>query len=440
MSDSMMSKFFDDGAFTALFAGKEGTVKAAFGSVNGCPVYLVEQNGGAMNTKETEKILKVLDMAGKTGNPVVTCYDSKGADLTEGLAALTGAARLNAKIAQISGVVPQIAIVKGVCGANTALAAAGADICIAVEGCELFLTPAFTAAAAGDKTACSNAVAAEKAGVAHLVAADLDEAVAAAAKLVSMLPANNLSGAGCFEFAGPELDSYNPAKYDVTEVLRTLVDGESAVELMANTGKNVHTVLATVSGSVCGLLLTGGEGTGLCSCCAGKAARFVRLCDSFSIPVVTVVNTDGFVKSNADEVAGGLRQAARLAATYADATTAKIALVTGKAVGAAYTALCNADYTVVTDKALIAPIVPTAAVSVLYKEELDAGTSLEKDTAALAARYAAEVCGADALIDSGLADAVADATTLRVYLVAAMDMLSSKRVQRLPKKHGNMAL
>ena len=438
MSDSVMMKFFDDGAYTALLAGKEGTVRAAFGSVNGCPAYLVEQNGGAMNAKETEKMLKVLELAAKTGNPVVTCYDSKGADLKEGLTALTDAARLNEQIAKISGVVPQIAIVTGVCGGNAALAAASADVCIAVKGCELFLTPVFTAAAAGDKKATGTAEAAEKAGAAHLVAEDVDEALAAAAKLISMLPANNLSGAGCFEYAQPA--AAFDAAYSADNAIAALTDGDSAVELMKGIGKNVHTVLATVAGNVCGLVATAGGKTGLCANCAAKTARFVRLCDSFNIPVVTVVDTDGFVKSNTEEIAGGLRAAARLAATYADATTAKIAVIVGKAVGAAYTALCSADLTIAADTALIAPIEPTAAVSVLYKSELDAGTSLEKDTAALAARYQAEVCSAAALVDAGLADVAVPAAALRDQLVATLDMLASKRVQRLPKKHGNMVL
>ncbi len=437
MSDSLLTKFFDEGAYTALFAGKEGTVKAAFGSVNGCPAYCVQQNGGAMNAKETEKIIKVLDMAAKTGNPVVTCYNSKGADLKEGLTALTDAARLNAKIAQISGVVPQVAVVTGVCGGNAAMAAAGADICIVTKDCELFLTPAFTAAAAGDKGADTSAAAAEKAGVAHLVVENADEAMATAAKLMTMLPANNLAGAGIFEYGEPAAAAL-AANATAADVLAVLADADSVVELMAGYGKNVTTVLATVAGNVCGMVITAGES--LCAGCTSKAARFVRLCDSFSIPVVTVVDTEGFVKSNTHEIAGGLRQAARLAATYADATTARVAVITGKAVGAAYTALANADYTIVTDKAVVSPIEPSAAVTVLYKDELDAGKDLARDTAALAAKYVAEVCSAEALVDAGLADAVATADTLRSNLIAALDMLSSKRVQRLPKKHGNMAL
>lgn len=437
MSDSLLTKFFDEGAYTTLFAGKAGTVYAGFGSVNGCPAYCVEQNGGAMDAKETQKLVKVLELAAKTGNPVVTCYNSKGADLTQGLGALTDAASLNAKIGQISGVVPQIAVVTGVCGGNAALAAANADICIVTQDCELFLTPVFTARAQGDKGADSSAAAAEKAGVAQLVAKDAEEAVAMAARLVAMLPANNLASVGCFEFSQPDA-----AAPDGTAMgaIRALADGDSALELMAGVGKNITTALATVAGSVCGILATAGDKEGLCAACAAKAARFVRLCDAFNIPVVTVVNTAGFVPSNTEEIAGGLRQAARLAATYADATTVKVALITGKAVGAAYTALCHADYTVVTGDAVVCPVEPATAVSVLYKDELEAGNDLAGDTAALAVCYVAETCGASALVDAGLADAVADAAALRAHLVAALDMLASKRVQRLPKKHGNMAL
>ncbi len=439
MSDSLMTKFFDDGAYTVLFAGKQGTVSAAFGSVNGCPAYCVEQNGGAMTAKETEKIIKVLDLAAKTGNPVVTCYNSKGADLKEGLAALTGAAALNARIAQISGVVPQVAVVTGVCGASAALAAASADLCIVTKDSELFLTPAFTAAAAGDKGADSCAEAAVKAGVAHLVAEDAAEAMAVAAKLMTLLPANNLAGANIFEYGAPAAAAL-AAKPTAADALAALVDGESSVELMTGYGRNVTTALATVAGTACGIVATAGADKHLCGNCSAKIARFVRLCDSFNIPVVTVVNTEGFVKSNTQEIAGGLRQAARLAATYADATTARVAVITGKAVGAAYTALCNADCTIAVTGAVVAPIEPAAAVTVLHKDELDAGKDLAGDTAALAARYVAEVCSPEALVDAGLADAVADAASVRSQLVAALDMLSSKRVQRLPKKHGNMAL
>lgn len=434
----VLTKFFDEGAYSALYA--DGAVVAAFGSANGVPVYAVCQTGAAVAEKDTEKIVKVLDMAAKTGNPVVTFYHSVGAKLEEGLAALAGSASVAEAVARVSGVVPQIAVVTGVCGAGSALAAAGADLCIMSEEGELFLTPPFTSAAAGDKTeGAGSAAYAAKAGVAALVAKNADEAAQAAARMVGLLPANNLAGPAVFEAAEPS-GTLSLAKYSPDGAAASIVDAGSAVELYAGYGKNVYTALATVAGNVVGVVATGGADAPLCRSCVSKTARFVRMCDAFSIPVVTLVNTDGFKKSCAEDAAGGLREAARLAGTYADATTAKVAVITGKAVGAAYTALANADLTVAVDGCTVAPVEPTAAVTVLYKDELEQGNNIAGDTAKRAAQYAAEVCSAAAAVEAGLADMAVPASGVRAAVAGALDMLATKRVQRMPKKHGNMAL
>ena len=421
----VLAKFFDEGAYSALYA--DGAVTAAFGSANGTPVYAVCQTGAAVAEKDTEKVVKVLDMAAKTGNPVVTFYNSVGAKLEEGLAALSGSAAVAAAVAKVSGVVPQIAVVTGVCGAGSALAAAAADVCIVSKEGELFLTAPFTSAAAGDKLeGAGSAEFAAKAGVAAIVVDSAEEAAAKAAELVGLLPANNLAGPAVFEPSAPA-GTLNLAKYCPVEAVASITDANSAVELYAGYGKTVYTALATVAGNVVGIVAT-------------KGARFVRRCDAFSIPVVTLVNTDGFVKSASDDMAGGLREAARLAGTYADATTAKVAVITGKAVGVAYTALANADLTIAVEGCTVAPLDPKAAVTVLYKDELENGTNIAADTAKLAARYAADVCSAAAAVEAGLADMAVPAAGVRAAVVSALDMLSTKRTQRLPKKHGNMSL
>ncbi|MDD3430296.1 MAG: carboxyl transferase domain-containing protein, partial [Oscillospiraceae bacterium] len=403
-------------------------------------VYALAQSGAALSKKDTAKAVKVLEMAAKTGNPVVTFYDSIGSDLTEGLAALTGASEVAGAVAKLSGVVPQIAVVTGVCGGVAALAATSADVCIATKGCELFFTPPFTAEAAGDKvTGAGTAEKAAEAGVAHIVAEDLEEAVAAAAKLVAVLPANNLTGTGCYQFDAPTA-ALNMAKYTGKDAATAIVDGDSAVELWADFGTGAYTAIATVAGEVTGVVATEGADKNLCKTTVSKVSRFVRLCDAFGIPVVSIVNTKGFVKSTTEDIAGGVRQAARLMATYADATTAKVCLVTGNAVGAVYTAFANSDVTIALDTAVVAPVEPTAAATVLYKEELADSKDLDKDTAALAKRYIAEVAGADALLAAGVADMTATAATARGTVIAALNMLATKRVQRMPKKHGNMAL
>jgi len=171
-----------------------------------------------------------------------------------------------------------------------------------------------------------------------------------------------------------------------------------------------------------------------------KIARFVRLCDAFSVPVVTVVDTEGFVPSVSDDIAGGIREAARLAATYADATTAKVTVLAGKAVGPVYTALAAADLRIAVTGCVVSALEPSAAVSVLYKDEIDASDNIIVATNAKAAAYTAEVCSAANAVACGAADMVCDAANVRSSVVAALELLSTKRAARLPKKHGNMAL
>ena len=371
----ILAKFFDDGEYTALFA--DGAVSAACGYAAGQQAYAVYQNGEAVTVKDVEKNIKVLEMAAQTGCPVVTFYNSVGAKLAEGLDVLTANAKLNAQIAKVSGVIPQVAVVLGVCGGTSALSAANADVCIMAEGAELFFTAPFTSAAKGDKVA--------------------DAGSAAAA----------------------------------------VVDKDSTVELYAGFGKSVYTAFATVGGNAVGVVATGKN---LCHNCVAKIARFVRLCDAFSVPVVTVVDTEGFVPSVSDDIAGGIREAARLAATYADATTAKVTVLAGKAVGPVYTALAAADLRIAVTGCVVSALEPSAAVSVLYKDEIDASDNIIAATNAKAAAYTAEVCSAANAVACGAADMVCDAANVRSSVVAALELLSTKRAARLPKKHGNMAL
>mgnify|MGYP003194968030 CR=1 FL=1 len=415
----ILAKFFDDGEYTALFA--DGAVSAACGYAAGQQAYAVYQNGEAVTVKDVEKNIKVLEMAAQTGCPVVTFYNSVGAKLAEGLDVLTASAKLNAQIAKVSGVVPQVAVVLGVCGGTSALSAANADVCIMAEGAELFFTAPFTAAA--------------KAGVASIVAADAAEAAEKAAHIVGLLPANNLTGPAIFEFEQPT--AVLAAGAEPAKAAAAVIDKDSAVELYAGFGKSVYTAFATIGGNAVGVVATGKQ---LCHNCVAKASRFVRLCDAFSVPVVTIVDTEGFVPSVTDDVAGGIREAARLAATYADATTAKVAVLAGKAVGPVYTTLAAADLRIAVTGCTVSALEPSAAVSVLYKDEIDASDNIIAATKAKTAAYTAEVCSAASAVAAGAADMSCDAANVRASVVAALELLSTKRAARLPKKHGNMAL
>ena len=269
-------------------------------------------------------------------------------------------------------------------------------------------------------------------------AADAVAAAKQAASIAALLPANNLAGPALFDFSAPSA-ALNTAKYTAADAVAALTDEGSAVELYKGYGKNIVTALATINGSSVGIVAT--ENAALCHKCTAKAARFVRLCDAYSIPVVTVVNTEGFGKSEGDDQAGGIRQAARMAGVYAEATTVKVAVLAGEAVGPAYTVFAaSADWRVAVQGCTVAPLAPEAAVTVLYKDEIFASDNIVAATKAKAAAYTKDVCSAQAAVANGAADTVADAASARSAVAQALDMLASKRAVRLAKKHGNITL
>lgn len=429
-----LAAFFDDGTYTALYT--DGPVSAAYGCANGQSVYVVFQNGQPLDVNDIEKNIRVLAMAAQTGAPVVTFYNSNGACLEGGLALLNANSRLMAEIARISGVVPQIAVVVGTCAGSAAVQAAAADVCIMSEEGELFLNAPFNSEDKVEKA--GGSAFAARAGVAAIVAKDAADAAAKAARIAGLMPSNNLAGPAVFDFAAPS-SALNLAKYDPKAAAAALADADSVIELYGGYGKAVYTALATAGGTTVGIVATGAGSMN--HHCAAKAARFIRLCDAYSIPVLTIVNTTGFVRSEGDDMAGGIRQAARLAGVYAEATTVKVAVLAGEAVGPVYTVFAaSADWRVAVEGCTIAPLSPEAAVSVLYKDEIDASDNIQEATKAKAAEYREKVAGASAAVAGGAADAAVKPAEVRTAVVQALDMLASKRAVRLAKKHGNITL
>ena len=286
-----MQHFFDDGTYSPLFT--DGAVSAAYGCANGQNAYVVFEDGSPVGVQDIEKNIRVLEMAAETGAPVVTFYDSTGAKLEGGLALLNANARLTAEIARVSGVVPQIAVVTGTCAGTNAINAASADVCVMAEDAELFLNAPFNAEDKGCqrrlRRICrqgrcrrrhrSRRGRRRQAGCFHRCPAACQQ---------SGRPA-------LFDFAAPS-KALDLVKYTAADAVAALADEGSAVELYAGYGKNIVTALATINGSAVGIV-TSHEKKALCHKCTAKAARFVRLCDAYSIPVVTIVNTEGFGRS-----------------------------------------------------------------------------------------------------------------------------------------------
>ena len=436
-----LTYLFDDGEFTELdrfvLSGSEPSgVITAYGCVNGEPVYAFSQNvkvrSGAVSKVQADKIVKLFDLAAKTGTPVVGIYDSCGADLQDGFAAMSAYGELLMWSSNLSGVVPVIAVVTGVCSGASAMLAVSADFTILTKDAELYVAPN-----SGIKNSAENAA---KNGTAALVCDDDKAAVEAAKALLMRLPANNLSPVPMFEFDAPDA----AAGKDAESAAKAVFDAGSVTELYAGCGKASYTALASLNGSAVGVVATNKTSDKLTADDASKLARFVRTCDAFAVPVITFVDTEGFAADSDTEAAGAVKSMAKLAHAYAEATTVKLAVITGKAYGSAYIALAgksaNSDMTFALPDAVISPLAPLTAAEFLHHDELKGADDLAAKRNELAARYEREEASAAAAAQHGAVDAVIAPEGVRAALIGAADILSGKRISRLPKKHSNIQL
>ena len=411
----------DEDTFTELdkFLSADGAVSsvaAGFGTINGATVYAYAQDvsvkGGAVDKSAALKIRKIYELAAKNGAPVVAFFDSKGGDINEGMEVLADYGEIIKASAAISGVVPQIAVISGVCAGAAAVIASMADVTIMTEKAELFLNAPFNTPD-GKLEGAGKSVNAAKSGVADIVVKDDADAVAKAKKLAAILPANNISLAGNDDFA--DNDAAVTANLKSADLVSALTDKGSVVELGAEFGTAAYTAFASINWGTVAVVTTDRAAKLTAADCA-KIARFVQLADVFSIPVVTVVNTEGFEPSSGAELAGSVRDAAKLAQVYASATTTKINLITGKAFGAAYAAFDSADITYAWENAAIAPMNP---------EALKVFMGGEADTTPFRAA------------SLGMIDGVVAVEDTRQAVATAVDLCSSKRVVAPTRKHVN---
>ncbi|MGN1114644.1 MAG: carboxyl transferase domain-containing protein [Oscillospiraceae bacterium] len=436
-----LTYLFDEGIFTELdpyvTSGSDlSGVITAFGYADGNPVYAFSQDinvkSGALTEAQTKKIIKIYDLAAKTGIPVVGIYDSFGADLSNGCKALNSYGELLMWTSNLSGVVPQISIVAGTCAGTSAMLAESADFVIMTKDAELYVAPNSNV-----KNSAENAA---KNGTAALVAEDDEKAVEAAKNILAKLPQNNLSPVPMYEFEAPDAAFGSDAEAQV----KALCDAESVIELSAGFGKAAYTALGSIGGAAVGIAATNKTDDKLAADDCTKIARFVRLCDAFAIPVITLVDTEGFKADDDTEAAGAVRQMTKLAHAYAEATTIKISVVTGKAYGPAFIALAgkgaNADLVYATESAVISALNPVTAVEFLEHDELKNAKDLTADRKALADKFAKENASAANAAANGIVDSVIDSTTVRDTIVNSIEIMAGKRISRLPKKHSNIQL
>lgn len=418
-----LTALFDEDSFRELdkFMAADGelsSVVAGYGTVMGAAAYAFAQDvsvkGGAVNTSAANKIKKIYELAAKVGAPVVGIFDSKGGDINEGMAVLSAYGDIMKASAAISGVVPQISVICGVCAGAAAMVAAMADVTIMTEKAELFMTAPFNTPD-GKLEGAGKAANAAKSGVCSILAKDDDEAIAKAKKLVAILPANNISLAGNDDFVAN--DAAVSAGLKGADLVAALADKNSVVELGAEFGTAAYTALASVNWATVAFVATNKAAKLTAADCA-KIARFVQLADVFSIPVVTLIDTEGFEGSSAAELAGSVRDCAKLAQVYASATTAKVNIITGKAYGSAYAAFDSADISYAWESAAIAPMSPEAG-KVFMGEEL--------------------VTSPFAAASLGMIDGVISAEDTADALSSAVELVAGKRVTAPTRKHANFA-
>ncbi|MBQ5342309.1 MAG: propionyl-CoA carboxylase [Oscillospiraceae bacterium] len=424
-----LTLLFDDGAYELLDGSADTGARIAHGTVYGTAVFAYVEGGcGAFSTATAGKLAKVYDLAEKTGSPVVAVYDSKGVDLQGGGLTLDACAELLHRCSRVSGVVPQIAVVAGTCGGFESVCASLADVCLMESKAEFFLTAPFNDLSDSDaKKIAGSAEYAQKASAAAVVCDGEEALFAKTRQLVGMLPSNNLE-------APPFCDFSEPEKNAADDAMLGTVDAGSEIELFAGKGLSSRTYLATVLGSPVGVVSVSGR---VCRNDSLKISRLVQLCDAFSVPVVTFLDSEGFLVSADNDMNGGIRNAAILAHNLSQATTVKVTVVTGNAIGSLFSVICGrsaSDFRLAWNGAVIGELAPKAAVAVMWSDRIEKDSDIER----LAVQYAAEEESAEKAFENGIIDKVITPETTRSAVSAALDMLAPKRVSNISRKHGNM--
>ena len=445
-----VSKLLDAGSFVEVDALRgDAHAVAGCGTVSGQAVYCFAQDfaavSGAMTKAQAAKALKVLNMAKITGAPVILLLDSAGVKLQDGMDALPAYAEILSAMARLSGVCPLITCVAGPCNGIAAMITQLSDINIQVKKTgEIALHTAQVMNSEKGRARTNQqlfgAEAMDQQGAVALVAENEEDAAALITALIDLLPACNMEDAPLTE--GEDLNRLTVCDdpEDEENLIRDLADNARVIEMYKGYGVGVRTALCRIGGRTVGLVANhhAVDGGRMASQECRKAARFVRLCDCYQIPVVSLVNTDGMAVPLANHQGALLRGAAELIYAYAEATAPKIAIMTGSAVGAGYVAMGGkaiADVSYAWPTAMISPLTAEAAVQTLSGDRLNAGESKE----ALMEQYAAS-CGALEAAKAGIVDDVIEPKETRKYIIAALELLATKRDVNLPKKHGNLPL
>lgn len=444
----------------------EGVV-TGFGSVAGRAVYAVSQDftvaGGSVGEASAQKVANCMDAALKVGVPFVFINDGAGARIQEGVAALSGYGRIFYRNVLLSGVVPQISIIAGPCAGGAAYSPALTDFIIQVrhEG-QLYITgPRVIKEVTGEDITAEKLGGVEShaqySGVVHFVAENDEHAINIVQRLLSFLPNNNsedppfvdefyedeLSGDERFDDIVPD----DPrTAYDIRDVIVLLVDRGDFLEIQERFAPNLVVGFGRLAGNTIGIVANQPKvRAGVLDIdSSDKSARFIRFCNAFNIPLITLVDVPGFMPGVQQEYEGIIRHGAKMLSAYASATVPKLTVVLRKAYGGAYLAMCakdmGADSVSAWPSAEIAVMGPLGAVNVLYRKQIAEADDPVAERQRLIEEYTEEFANPYEAASLGLVDDVIEPADTRVYLATALSILRTKRELRPQKKHGLIPL
>ncbi|HET7699726.1 MAG TPA: acyl-CoA carboxylase subunit beta [Candidatus Limnocylindria bacterium] len=441
-------------------------VVTGWGLVDGRLVYVFSQDftvfGGSLAEAHAAKICKVMDLAVRNGAPIVGLNDSGGARIQEGVVSLAGYADIFLRNVMASGVVPQLSAILGPCAGGAVYSPAITDFIVMVRDTSyMFVTgPNVVKTVTHEDVTFDELggadVHARRSGVAHFESDDEVACLALLRRLLSYLPQNNLDPAPVVASDDPsdrqdeELDTLVPdvasRPYDMLEVLRRVVDDGELLQVHEGWAQNIICAFARLDGRSVGVvaqqpMVLAGV---LDIDASTKAARFVRFCDAFNIPLLTFVDVPGFLPGTAQEHGGIIRSGAKLLYAYAEATVPKLTVITRKAYGGAYDVMSSkhirGDYNVAWPSAQIAVMGPEGAVNILYKDELAKAADPEALRKRLVAEYVEQFADPYVAAARGYIDDVIEPHATRPRLIAALRSLAAKRDTNPRRKHGNIPL
>jgi acetyl-CoA carboxylase carboxyltransferase component len=435
-------------------------------TIDGRQIFLFSQDftvlGGSLGEVFAEKICKVMDLAVKTGSPMIGINDSGGARIQEGVQSLGGYAEIFWRNTQASGVIPQLSLIAGPCAGGAVYSPAITDFTIMVEKIsQMFITgPEIIKTVTGEDVSFEELggayTHATKSGVTDLIAADEDEMTEQTKRLLSFLPQNNLEDAQRYasdddpDRLCPELDDIIPDSpnkpYDIQDAIRALVDDGDFFEIGELFARNIVIGFGRIAGGTVGIVANQPKFLAgvLDIDSSRKAARFVRFCDAFNIPLITFVDVPGFLPGLVQEYGGIIKHGAKLLYAYAEATVPKITIITRKAYGGAYDVMASkhirADYNIAWPTAEIAVMGAAGAVKTIFRRDIAAASDPAAKERELVADYERRFANPYIAASRGYVDDIIDANKTRRAVSRALRMLADKRVERPKRKHGNIPL